>query len=508
MTGPIIDILLNGVNPEQRRAILHDHAKDGPLLVLAGAGTGKTSVITRRIAYCIANGANPASICAVTFTRAAALEMKERTCSLLERCGLGRIGATMTIATFHSLALSIVKESCPGITVAGEGETRGLLRNVALQCRKSMGEPAGALPFFDEACDTLERLRSHFESPETIDFDAMGIRDNREYFRALWKGYSTEKKARNIIDFNDMISRCLELLRDNAGLLDRWRNRFTYIHIDEYQDTNIPQYALSRMLAGGNPNVFIVGDDDQSIYRFRGADVSNILKFQEDYPRSTMIKLETNYRSTPNILALANAIFKKKKHGLRKQLKPNMKNTNTHFMENLKIRLFCGNHEDDETTYVLAQSRELINTGAFSPADITILCRMNYQVDSWKELLRAENLPLAAMTLHSAKGLEFPVVFYAGLNEGLSPLKPRDNTTEREQRAHLDEETRLFYVGVTRAKYLLFLTSAREQRWYGKKRKFARSRFFSLVPRAIRFRRPLFTFLRDLLLEAPEPAST
>lgn len=426
-----MDPFLDGCNPEQRAAILHDHAQNGPLLVLAGAGTGKTTVLTRRLARLCQTGTPPDRILALTFTRAAAEEMKKRALALCRTLPVERGDpARMTVCTFHSLAFKILKR-----------------------------EGAEPEPPPDE------------ERP---------------------------------LDFDNMISETNRLLETDREVLEKYRGKFSHLLVDEYQDTDPAQCRMLKLLAGNNRNVFAVGDDDQAIYRFRGADVGNILNFQKDFPGAALIKLETNYRSTPAILALANHVFRHKPVLFRKNLRPHDGNTHPLFRQNLKIGLFKCKDEAGETGLVTGEITRLVERERLRLKDIAILFRLNHQREHWEEALKTAGLDgVNLSTFHGAKGLEYPAVFVVGLEERVFPMLPDNRATKQEKQEALEEEKRLFYVAVTRAKYRLVLTSAKSRKWYGRTRQFKRSRFLKCVPWRLKEHRPFFTFIRDVLLEKP-----
>lgn len=521
-----INDLLCGSNPEQRSAIIHSHKKHGPLLVLAGAGSGKTSVLTKRLTFLRLMGVRPGNILALTFTKKAAAEMAERAQALCEKfTGSDGNGGPMTICTFHSLALRILRDKPGGIAnfsrlgfsgkklvIIEESRVQALLREAVKEIRKSRPQGSPPLPLFEDIVHTVERMRNLFGVPEKFNPEKAGILDNGPFYLDVWRAFNRKKKELGLIDFGDMVSLCLELLENHAEVRRRYRERFRFIHIDEYQDTNLPQYRLSRLIAGGNQNIFIVGDDDQSIYRFRGADISNIRNFRKDYPGSRIIKLEINYRSTPNIITLSNSIFTNKDNGLQKIVKPNYQSTSSRFHENPKIHVKRFRREKDEFDFLVSEILRLKNQSSFEFSEMALLARVNDQVDRIRRVLSEKNVPVKTdgdgpgvvlNTLHSAKGLEYPVVFYTGLEESISPSFPRDKVTRAEFSEAVEEEKRLFYVGVTRAQYRLYLMSSRERAWYGKKRKFKRSRFFRHVPKSVVERTPWRAVVRDFLLEKP-----
>jgi DNA helicase II / ATP-dependent DNA helicase PcrA len=232
-----------------------------------------------------------------------------------------------------------------------------------------------------------------------------------------------------------------------------------------------------------------------------------------DYPSAQMIKLETNYRSTPNILALANHIFRDKSISLRKNLRPAPCSSAPAFQLNAKIHVAKFANDSEEAEFIMEEIRNMVTRAEFGFEDIALLFRLNHQKDLWRNILAANRIPeasplnrngIALSTMHGAKGLEFPVVFYIGLDEKISPHFRPDGISPGNKPAAFEEEKRLFYVGVTRAKYRLYLTSARVRNWYGKRRKFKESRFLKHIPASIRKKKKIMEILKDIFLEGPE----
>jgi DNA helicase-2/ATP-dependent DNA helicase PcrA len=294
--------LLNELNPEQRLAA---ETIEGPLLILAGAGTGKTRAITYRMANMIASGVSAEAILAVTFTNKAAQEMRTRVSNLLLRAGFPP--AQPWLSTFHSLCARFLRR---------EAANAGLPRDFAIydddDQTAAVKLTMAKLQIDDEALtprNVLSRIsyaKNHSQSAAqmraaAIDQDGRRVAD-------LFAGYETLLAQSNAVDFDDLLLRTAKLLRENAEVRERWQRRFAYIHVDEYQDTNRVQYELLRLLTGPHQNLCVVGDEDQSIYRWRGADVSILLSFSRDFPNARVVKLERNYRSTQNILDAAGAV--------------------------------------------------------------------------------------------------------------------------------------------------------------------------------------------------------
>jgi DNA helicase-2/ATP-dependent DNA helicase PcrA len=291
------------LNPEQKEAVLHT---EGPLLILAGAGSGKTRVLTYRIAYMIEEkGINPWNILAITFTNKAAKEMKERVGHL--------IGSTqdMWISTFHASCARILRKD---IERLGDYKSNFVIFDtkdqeaVIKDCLKELNLNEKNFPF-KAVSATISNAKNLLEDP--IRFSQKNMHDIRSRKIAdIYTLYQKKLKKNNALDFDDILFKVVELLANNPDILAYYQNKFKYIMIDEYQDTNFCQYRLVSLLAKQHQNLCVVGDDDQSIYSWRGADIGNILNFEKDFPNAKVIKLEQNYRSTQTILDAANAVIK------------------------------------------------------------------------------------------------------------------------------------------------------------------------------------------------------
>ncbi|MDR7532448.1 MAG: UvrD-helicase domain-containing protein [Armatimonadota bacterium] len=305
--------LLADLNPEQRQAVTHP---GGPLLVLAGAGSGKTRVLTYRIAYLIrARDVPPARILAVTFTNRAAAEMRQRLALLLG----GAVARPMWIGTFHATCSRILRHHGaaigipPTFAVYDEEDQRGVLR----EAMEALGLDERRYP-----PQVLHALIGRAKD-EALDADRFAARARtflEEAAARVWRVYETTLRARGALDFDDLICEVLRLFDAHPDVLATYQERFLHVLVDEYQDTNHAQYLLVRALAGRHRNVTVVGDDDQSIYRWRGADVRNILEFERDYPDATVITLTQNYRSTKTILAAAHGVIQHNPHRHPKDL--------------------------------------------------------------------------------------------------------------------------------------------------------------------------------------------
>jgi DNA helicase-2/ATP-dependent DNA helicase PcrA len=626
MRGSNRHILLKDLNPQQREAVLHTN---GPLLVLAGAGSGKTKVITYRHVYLTGALRVPAdSILTMTFTNKAADEMKQR---IEELMGKGVKG--LWIGTFHSMCNRILRREIGVLgfkrdfVIYDEDDSCNLIRYILKEFRIHEA-------LYKGISSKITTLKASLINPKRFleitnnDEDTYGF---DEKFARVYVRYQEELKKNNALDFDDLIMFTVELFERYPDILKKYQKQFTYIMIDEFQDTNIAQYKLSKLLAAKNKNICAVGDDDQSIYRFRGADVRNILNFEKDFPKARVVRLEQNYRSTQNILNAASEIITQ--NPLRKP-----KKLWSDRGKGEKIYYCITNDEKEEARYIARSIRELYLKGGHSYGDFAVFYRVNLQAKVLEDAMREYGLPykiiggisfyqrkeikdiisylkvitnpddsvslkriincpprgigaatiarvenearrkdkslfetmkqiandngtaialkekvgsfvklierlmgyknsdakalllqiiektgykewigqertanimelvesaegmdvrtfidtaalfsstdephkgnfVSLMTLHCAKGLEFPVVFIAGIEDGILPHFHAIKNPEE-----LQEERRLFYVGMTRAKDLLVLTSARKRRLYSLMQKQETSRFLNELP--------------------------
>ena len=296
--------ILDGLNPEQLEAV---RTTEGPVLVLAGAGTGKTRVITARIAYMIEQGIDPASILGVTFTNKAAKEMRER----IRKIVPAEAAAAVTLGTFHSFCARILRRD---IRYAGNYDSNYSIADTADQTSIAR-QAAAELGYAKEEIPTAEvvnfigHCKNRMWSPEDALNDAAENRPANQVLAEVYERYQKLLELQNMVDFDDMLLLTVRILEEHPDVLKRYRETYKYLLVDEYQDTNAAQFRLIQLLAGERKNLCVVGDDDQSIYAWRGADVSNILDFPRYFPGTKEVKLEQNYRSTNNILATANAVI-------------------------------------------------------------------------------------------------------------------------------------------------------------------------------------------------------
>ncbi|GAQ94664.1 DNA helicase-2 [Thermodesulfovibrio aggregans] len=617
------DFPLSDLNPAQQEAVLYC---EGPLLVLAGAGSGKTRVITYKYAYLKeAMGFHPSSIFTVTFTNKAADEMKER---IFKMCN-GSLKNTW-IGTFHSLCVRILRAHIERIgykkdfVIYDEDDQAGLIKRILKD-----------LNMHEALCkcvvNKISNLKSNLITPEDYISTTEGY-EFEERLGRIYMRYQTELQKCNALDFDDLILCVIRLFSENEDLLKRYSEQFRYILVDEFQDTNKSQYELLQLLCKYHKNICAVGDDDQSIYKFRGANVFNILNFERDFPQTKIVKLEQNYRSTKHIILASTAMISK--NPLRK---PKNLWTEKDWGEKIFYCQLC--NEEEEAKYITKIIKELYLKGEYEYRDFAILYRLVLQARALEEALRIEGIPyqvisgvsfyhrkeikdvlaymrfilnkednvsllriintpprgigagallkieneakkhmislyeaikriikddsvasnlkekllsftiiidelseknyqdaasmikdilnltgyleeieedriqnvlellssaekvsvkefldkvslvssvdtwerkkngVSLLTLHAAKGLEFPVVFIAGCEEGILPyFKALEDPLE------LQEERRLFYVGMTRAKNLLFITSAKQRKLYSKVQKQEPSSFIKDIP--------------------------
>ena len=370
--------LLTGLNKEQQQAVQHT---EGPLLILAGAGSGKTKVLTVRIAYLLAQGVNPYEILAITFTNKAAKEMKSRVEGLV-----GDVANRIWLSTFHSFCAKFLRfeiDSFLGynsnFTIYDTSDSQAVIK-AALKALNLDDKyyPVGAMIAAISDAKNKLLFASDFRK-QARDFYQQKVADVYEY-------YERELRKNNALDFDDLLLVAVKLLQSNAAVLDKYSHRFRYVMIDEYQDTNHAQYLLAKLLASHWKNIAVVGDADQSIYAWRGADIQNILDFEKDYPNCTSIKLEQNYRSTKIILDAANAVID------NNEGRPE-KNLWTDKTEGAKIQHFTAQSEHEEAAFIgdtIAKKHDIHDVPF---GDMAILYRTNAQSRVLEEALIKRALP-------------------------------------------------------------------------------------------------------------------
>ena len=578
--------ILSDLNEEQKRAVLHFK---GPCLVLAGAGSGKTKVIAHRIAYLISSYKIPtAKILAVTFTNKSAEEMRRRVYRLI-----GKTISELTVKTFHSLGLKILKDFTKANFLIYDEDDQAKMLKISL---KELGIPNSELEI-NKASERITNAKVYLYSPE--EFRKTSYDKTSKLIADLYKRYQLKLEKANAYDFDDLIMAPVKLFEKSEKPLKTYQDKYEFILIDEYQDTNYAQYKLINLICKKHKNIFVVGDPDQSIYTWRGADIRNILEFEKDYPDAKVFKLEQNYRSTKRILDSASSIIKNNKFRKEKTLL-------TNGISGEKIDVYEAKNEKEEAGFIASKISNL-NSQGFLFKDIAVLYRTHaqsrileekireigvlykiiggikfYQRKEVKDILaylkliinindevsikrlksikkfmkfydeikefaskstiketienilektgyienltkkmepnlqeRIENIRelistseefndlkefieyvtlfindkitynsnsrVTLMTAHNAKGLEFPVVFITGLEEGIFP-----HFSSFKDDYELEEERRLCYVGITRAKIKVFISYAISRKLLGRTSISTPSRFISEIPEILK----------------------
>ena len=368
--------LVDSLNDRQKEAVVNT---DGPMLILAGAGSGKTKVLTTKVAYLIEEkNINPNNILAITFTNKAAKEMKERIFKLE-----GNSAFYIQISTFHSFGLKILKENCEllgyekNFTILDSDDSLSIIKKIMKELN------IDANKYNPKAIkNVISNNKNEIIDPEkyslyvNTDFDEIALEVYRKYEKSL--------KINNAVDFDDLLILPLKLFNNNPGVLQKYQEKYKYVFIDEYQDTNEPQYILSKMISAKYKNITVVGDADQAIFTWRGANYKNILNFEKDYKDAKVVLLEENYRSTKTILNAANNVIKNNK--VRKE-----KNLWTQNEEGSKITYYKAFDEKDESNYVVNEIKKLIEKGV-NPKDICVLYRANAQSRTVEEAFLTSNI--------------------------------------------------------------------------------------------------------------------
>ena len=371
--------LIEGLNDKQKEAVL---ATEGPCLVIAGAGSGKTKVLTHKIAYLLSEkNVKPWNILSITFTNKAANEMKQRVEKLV-----GEASQEMWLGTFHSICVRILRRFIDRIGF----DTTFLIfdstdqRTLVKECIKSIG--------LDDKLFTDRSVLSEISNGKNdmLEPKAYQVKYNgdfrKEKIGEVYELYQKKLKENNALDFDDIINYTIKILTENPDVLEYYTEKFKYVLVDEYQDTNKAQFMLVSILASKYGNITVVGDNDQGIYSFRGADITNILNFEKDFPGSKIVKLEQNYRCTGNILKAANAVIKNNENKYDKKL----------WTENEEGKLPCiykAEDEYDEASYIVKQINMLKMEEYLKLSDFVILYRMNSQLRAIEDIFRRENIP-------------------------------------------------------------------------------------------------------------------
>ena len=371
--------ILEGLNDKQYEAVINT---EGPCLVIAGAGSGKTKVLTNKIAYLIKEkNVLPWNILAITFTNKAANEMKERIANLV-----GDSARDIWVGTFHSICVRILRKFIDRIGFDSSFiifDTTDQ-KNLVKRCLKELNIDEKVLN--EKSClYEISNAKNDMLEPDLYKAKVKGD-FRRETISKVYDLYQQKLRENNAIDFDDIINFTIKILLENVDVLEYYTNKFKYILVDEYQDTNKSQFTLITMLASKHGNITAVGDSDQGIYSFRGADITNILNFEKDFPGTKIIKLEQNYRCTGNILNVANEIIKNNEVKYEKKL----------WTENAKgelPKIFCSDNEYDEGRYIVEQIEHLKRQEKYKYSDFAVLYRMNTQSRAIEDILRREMVP-------------------------------------------------------------------------------------------------------------------
>ena len=371
--------ILEELNDKQREAVVNT---EGPCLVIAGAGSGKTKVLTHKIAYLIKEkGVKPWNILAITFTNKAANEMKERIVNLV-----GDVAADIWMGTFHSICVRILRRFIDRIgfdtsfIIFDTTDQRTMIKN----CLKDLNIDD---KLFNERAVLSEISNAKNEMLEPDQYTLRANGDFRkEKIATVYELYQKRLKENNAIDFDDIINYTIKILQDNEDIREYYCGKFKYVLVDEYQDTNKSQFTLVTILASKYKNITVVGDNDQGIYSFRGADISNILNFEKDFTGTKIIKLEQNYRCTGNILKAANSVIKNNEVKYKKELW-------TQNEEGNLPKVYQADNEYDEASYIVEQIEHLRREEYYKYQDFAILYRMNTQSRAIEDILRRENIP-------------------------------------------------------------------------------------------------------------------
>lgn len=371
---------LEGLNPEQKEAVT---TTEGPVLVLSGAGTGKTRVLTTRLAYILASHkANPWECLVVTFTNRAAKEMKERVQNLI-----GDMAASVWLGTFHSVCVKILRSHAElvglhsNFTILNEDDQKRLIKQIS--------EAEGIDDKKYPPQSVVECIQRWKDKGLTVDKIQTEYKSNVITF--LYEKYQARLIELNCVDFGDIILHALTILLSNPDVLQRYQTRFKYIMVDEYQDTNVSQYLLLRLLSQKYRNLCCVGDDDQSIYSWRGAEIENILRFNKDFTDAKVIRLERNYRSSANILAAASALISHNQGRLGKTLKV-AENSPALACDNAKIKVVSNYSGEEEARYVAGEIENLHRSGV-NYSQMAVLVRTAFQTREFEEKFISESIP-------------------------------------------------------------------------------------------------------------------
>ncbi len=451
---------LEGLNPSQREAVTHTI---GPLLIIAGPGSGKTRTVVHSIAYAIENGVMPEQILAFSFTVKASEELRDR---VKENVGEEK-GSLVNISTFHSFCRQVLREDIDKLgrgyarnfRALEENNQRKIVKNLArINEQRVRAEiehiQSYKFPNPEEVLNFIKKCKAREISPSDAGPHAHEFHRSEDYIK-IYESYEQFLKTKGWIDYENQQLFTEELFRSVPEVKTKWQNRFALIFVDEYQDTDPIQYRIVKALAESHQNLRVVGDDDQGIYGWRGADIQNILNFEKNYPNAKVISLGQNYRSTQKIVEISHALA---------EFNPDRRDKDlfTRNFEGEKVKyLHCDNDEEEAATIASFIQRS-IDQGNWRPSDFAVLYRTNKQAYALKTAL--SDLDISIMTIHKSKGLEFPNVFVTGICRDLLP-----HYHNRDEK-NWGEELRLLYVAMTRAKNWLCLSSYEEEGKFQHKR--------------------------------------
>ena len=374
----MVDDTIKGLNPQQADAV---QTVQGPMLILAGAGSGKTKVLTCRIAHLLNQGVRPYRILAITFTNKAAAEMRERVDKMA-----GEAAKDVWLHTFHAFCAKLLRMEIDKLDL---GYSKNFtiydttdIKNVIKKIIKELNLDDKKYPE-SSIRSRISNWKNEFLSPDDVEKNAVGFFEHK--LAEIYSMYETRMIQNNALDFDDLLLLALNLLQNNAEVRNKYQEKFDYIMVDEYQDTNHVQYLLTKILAEKHQNICVVGDADQSIYGWRGADITNILDFEKDYPNATLVKLEQNYRSTQVILEAANASIKENTGRKEKNLWTNNETGS-------EIVYYHAVDERDEARFVAEQVKNLQRNANFKLGDMAVLYRTNNQSRSFDDVFREAGL--------------------------------------------------------------------------------------------------------------------
>lgn len=379
---------LDTLNSAQKKAVLKT---EGPLLIIAGAGAGKTKTVTDRILHLCLNGVAPEQILAITFTNKAAKEMRERVSHALQKHPQGGVafaGRTPFVSTFHSFGVFLLKKFghklglSKHVTILDRDDSKKMVKDILVQLGHDPKkvEPSKVLNIISKQKGENISIQSFIETSKA---KPRGYSD--EIAGIVWREYESELRKQKSVDFDDLLTLPVKLIREHEDVKTYCNTTWKYIHVDEYQDTNPIQYELCKLLAGPSKNIAVVGDADQTIYTWRGANISHILEFEHDFPGTEVVLLEQNYRSTGNIIEAANAVIEKNIYRKKKNLFTDKDGGE-------KITVYTALDETDEAHYIAKEIKNHIQTGV-DPKDIAVLYRANFQSRSLEEACLMYSIP-------------------------------------------------------------------------------------------------------------------